>query len=321
MGAFIICLLAMTLVLPLPGNATPVKALGMWVWSKSSFSTEEARQKLVLFCIDHNIDHLDIHVEVSSDGENTVVQDAAALKDLILLAGHHNITTAALRGSPKMFFSENHDQTLLELRAIIAFQETLPTDSLFKGIKYDVEPYRTKAWKEKGSSLETVILDYLTLLNRARSLLREKAPGLWLTVDMPFWWDKDEFVVEFEGGRKRLSEHVQDVTDFTVIMSYRRDVRQVLDCVENERNYASRINKVIFPALETVELEKDRHISFWESTSQEFWDVVPQLQEAAEKDPAMGGVMLHCYRSLSKRFNDKPSDRARKRYGDSTKTP
>ena len=68
MGALILCLLVMTLALPLPGNATPAKALGMWVWSKSSFSTEEARQKLVLFCTGHNISHLDIHIEVSSDG-------------------------------------------------------------------------------------------------------------------------------------------------------------------------------------------------------------------------------------------------------------
>jgi hypothetical protein len=37
------------------------------------------------------------------------------------LAGQHNITIAALRGNPKMFFSENHERTLRELQAIIAF--------------------------------------------------------------------------------------------------------------------------------------------------------------------------------------------------------
>ena len=308
----IVCMLFITLALPMPGLTAPTKALGMWVWSKSSFSTEEARQNLVLFCTDHHINHLDIHIEISSEGDKVFLPDAEALKDLIILAGRYNITTAALRGSPKMFFSENHDRTLRELQAIIAFHESLPTDSHFKGIKYDVEPYRTKAWKEKGSSLKTVILDYLTFLSRARSLLREEAPNLWLAVDMPFWWDKDEYVIEFEGAAKRLSEHVQDLTDFAVIMSYRRDVEQVLDCVKNERNYASRIEKVIFPALETVDLNQDQYISFWESTTREFWDVVPRLQEAAEKDPAMGGLMLHCYRSLSKKFNRSASDRAKK---------
>jgi len=60
---------------------------------------------------------------------------------------HHN---SRLRGNPKMFFSENHERTLRELRAIVAFSETLPEDTLFKGIKYDVEPYCTKEWKAEG---------------------------------------------------------------------------------------------------------------------------------------------------------------------------
>jgi hypothetical protein len=320
MGRCIICLLAM-FVIPTFANAAPAKGLGMWVWSKSSFSTEEARQQLISFCVDHRINHLDIHIEISSDKEKMVLPDADALKDLIRLAGQHNITTAALRGSPKMFFSENHDRTLQELEAIIALRESLPAESLFNGIKYDVEPYRTREWKARGSSLRTVMLDYLAFLCKARSVLHEKAPDFRLAVDMPFWWDKDEFVIEFDGSTKRFSEHVQDLTDFTVIMSYRRKVQKVLECVENERSYAKRINKVIFPSLETVELEQDRHISFWGSTSREFWDIVPQLQETIDEDPAMGGVMLHCYRSLAERFDDEPSDRARRRYRDLPKVP
>lgn len=98
---------------------------------------------------------------MSGDEESPILEDAEAFRDLILLAGQNNITIAALRGRPKMFFSENHERTLQELRAIIAFYKTLPTDSLFKGIKYDVEPYRTKEWKARGESLKVVMSDYL----------------------------------------------------------------------------------------------------------------------------------------------------------------
>ena len=97
-------------VIPTFTNAAPAKGLGMWVWSKSSFSTEEARQQLISFCVDHRINHLDIHIEISSDKEKMVLPDADALKDLIRLAGQYNITTAALRGSPKMFFSNSHTE-------------------------------------------------------------------------------------------------------------------------------------------------------------------------------------------------------------------
>jgi hypothetical protein len=301
---YIIFLLAIALALPMSLWAAPAKGIGMWVWSESSFSTNEARQQLVQFCVKHSISHLDIHIQMTRDDEIPILPAAEAFKDLILLAGQHNITTAALRGNPKMFFSQNHEQTLRELRAIIDFSETLPKDNLFKGIKYDVEPYRTEEWKANQASLKAVILDYLTFLHKARSVLHGEAPHLWLAVDMPFWWDKDNFILEFEGNSKRFNEHVQDLTDFIVVMSYRRSTQQVLSCVENEWSYAKQINKVIFTSLETIKLKQDQHISFWGLPVAEFWNIVPQLLETAKGDPAMGGVMIHCYRSLVEKLNN-----------------
>ncbi len=307
-GIFV-CMLSISLfttVLAMPAslNAGPRKGLGMWVWSSSSFSTPAARQQLVHFCIKYRITHLDVHTKIAHDSSNPILKDAEAFKSLIVLAGQHNITTAALRGNPKMFSSENHERTLSELRAISAFGETLPQDTLFKGIKYDVEPYCTKEWKAGGTLLYPMMHDYLALLRKARSVLDKEAPHLWLAADTPFWWDKERFALEFEGKRKRFNEHVQDLTDFITIMSYRRSSRKVLDCVEDERRYAQRIKKVVFPALETVKLKDDPHVSFWGVPNEEFWKVVPELLEAAERDPAIGGVMVHCYRSLFEKLNN-----------------
>ncbi len=287
-----------------PGyGAAPAKGLGMWVWSESSFSTDEARQKLIRFCRLHEINHLDVHVNISADTGTPVVQQQEALRDLVRLAGAHNITIAALRGNPQMFFSERHDQTLRELEAIVSFYKTLPEGSFFKGIKYDVEPYRTEEWKIKGESRTRVLRGYLTFLRDARNLLHRETPDLWLAADVPFWWDKDELVFEYEGTTKRFSEHVQDMTDFITVMSYRRSVEGVVDCVENERRYARQIGKVILPSLETVKLQRDSHISFWGVSSEEFWNFVAQVLEIARTDPSLGGVMIHCYRS----FVEKPA--------------
>jgi hypothetical protein len=300
----IIWLLVSTLGMPLSLNADQRKGLGMWVWSNSSFLTQEVRQQLVQFCVKHHITHLDVHTKMTHESNKPILKDAEAFKDLIVLAGQHNITTAALRGNPKMFFSENHERTLRELRTIVAFSKTLPQDTLFKGIKYDVEPYCTKEWKAGGTPVYPMIHDYLTLLRKARSVLDKEAPRLWLAVDTPFWWDKDRFTLEFEGKRKRFNEHVQDLTDFITIMSYRRSSWRVLECVEDERRYAQRIKKVISPSLETVKLTRDPDISFWGVPNEEFWEVVPELLEAANRDPAIGGVMIHCYRSLFEKLNN-----------------
>ncbi len=302
-----LCLAFILLVIPLSLRAAPVSGLGMWIWSNTAFSTRESRQNLIQFCLRHNIRHLDVHTRISFDNNRPTLQDAEAFRELILAAGQHHISIASLRGDPKMFFPEIQGQTLRELRAIIDFSRSLPKESLFKGIKYDVEPYCSKEWKNNKATHLAIMTDYLSCLQKAKSILRQEAPQLWLAADIPFWWDKDEYKLGFDGKIKRFNEHIQDLTDYVVIMSYRRSVRKVFGCVEEERQYARRIHKVIFPSLETVQLKQDLHISFWGLPKRELLAVVPQLLASAHADPAMGGVMLHCYRSLYETLETAPA--------------
>ena len=75
-----------------------------------------------------------------------------------------------------------------------------------------LKQYRTKAWKAGGESRTIrATLDYLTFLLSVvpRNLLKQEAPHLLLAADIPFWWDKDTLVMEFEGETKRFSEHVR----------------------------------------------------------------------------------------------------------------
>jgi hypothetical protein len=220
----------------------------------------------------------------------------------MVLAGRKNITTSLLRGDPRMFFFPKHGQTLEELRAIMAFSQTVPKEALLKGIKYDVEPYLTKEWKAGGETRRIIMHDYLTFLRKARLVLDEETPHLLLAADTPFWWDRDEFVTDFEGRSQRFSEHVQDLTDFIVIMSYSRDIRKVLASIEGERRYAERIEKLVHPSLETIQLKQDPHISFWGVPVDEFWKTVDQIQGAARKDPVLGGVRIHNYRGLMEKL-------------------
>ena len=303
MHIFSVLLLAIILAVPVTLNAQSTDGLGMWVWSNSAFSTQESREKLVQFCLQHHISHLDVHVEMSWDHKRPILQNSVALRDLLVLAGQENITTSILRGDPRMFFSQKHGQTLEELRAIITFSQTMPKEALLKGIKYDVEPYGTKEWKAGGETRKSVMHEYLAFLRKARLVLDEGDPHLLLGVDTPFWWDEDEFITEFEGRSQRFSEHVQDLTDFIVIMSYWRDPQKVLASVERERKYAERIEKIVYPALETIQLKQTPHISFWGVPADEFWKTVNQIQEVARRDPVLGGVRIHNYRGLKEKLS------------------
>ena len=127
-------------------------------------------------------------------------------------------------------------------------------------------------------------------------------------MDTPFWWDKDEFALEFEGGKKRFNEHVQDLTDFIVIMSYRCSAKKVLGIVEDEKRYAERIGKVIFLSVETIQLKQDQDISFWGLPKERLWDTVSELSNKAKEDPVIGGLMIHCYRGLIEKLDNGTPD-------------
>lgn len=283
---------------PLIPRDAASQSLGMWVWPQAAYSTREARDKLVGFCVRHHIDRLEVHVRFTRDHGAPAVRDAEEIADLLSLARRNNISIAAVRGSPRMFFTGNSDRTLAELGAILAFNRTLPAASSFEGVMYDVEPYLTNEWKADTASRKAVMLEYLNTLHQARSLLHAQAPSLWLAVDMPFWWDGNALRIGFLGEEKRFSEHIQDATDFVVLMSYRRRPGEVLQTAENEMKYARQTSKVIFLALETNPLARDGEISFAGLPPRALWDVVTPLLGAAQTDDAIGGLMIHSYRGL-----------------------
>jgi hypothetical protein len=76
---YVVYFLAIALALPMSLWAAPVKGIGMWVWSESSFSTNEARQRLVQFCVKHHISHLDIHIQITRDDEIPILTAARSV--------------------------------------------------------------------------------------------------------------------------------------------------------------------------------------------------------------------------------------------------
>jgi hypothetical protein len=271
----------------------------MWVWPQTAFSTEAAREKLLAFCAEQGITHLDQHVGFENGRAGRALENAHALTAWVVAAREKGITVNALRGSPEMFFRRNHEKTLDELRAIVAFDKHLPSTAHLAGVKYDVEPYGTEEWKAGGEQRVTVMLDYLSFLQKAKNLLKEQAPHLELSVDVPMWWDRPEFAIEFEGATKLLVHHVQDQTDFIGIMSYRPSADQILDAVQGELAYASTLDKTICPGLETGKIEgPESWITFWGRPQADFRQAVVQIQQTLSGNQAVRCIMLHHYDSL-----------------------
>jgi len=269
----------------------------MWVWRQAHFDTAEARGEMLDFCEQEGISHIDQHVSI----RNGAIANADALKSLIVEATEHGMTVNALRGDKVMFFAENHDRTLLEIEILVDFNRTLPDGAKLQGLKFDVEPYLTPEWKAGSEQRDHVILDYLNCLARARVYLETHAPELELAVDVPFWWDNDEYVVGLEGSTKRFVHHIQDRVDWIGIMSYRREPDATVRLVADELAYASkqRLTCAVAPSMETSNITgKEANISFGGVPPEQFRAALASLRATYADNPQVRCIMLHHYGSL-----------------------
>ncbi len=280
--------------LALEGREPPI---GMWVWGQIHLESEEARGELFDFCEREEITHIDQHVSIKKG----ILLDAEALRNFIIKAAERGITVNALRGDKAMFFASNHELTMAAVKTIVAFNETLPDGKKLLGIKFDVEPYGSQEWKAGGDQRSQVMRDYLNYLNQVNAYLSMVAPSMELAVDVPFWWDKTEFQMVFEGQKKLFVEHVQDRVDWLGIMSYRRDPSETAKLVATELNYASKLGylRSVAPSMETGNITgKEAYISFGGVPVHQFRSSLSSLRNTYANNPYVRCIMLHHYDSL-----------------------
>lgn len=291
---------------PVRGQSEPVpghRISGMWVWSAEAYKTDEAQTRLLKFCRRHQFNHLDVHVRIDEQDGRTSLTEQKELAELLARAAEAKVSVCALRGSQRMFFESSYSRTLRELGAILEFNRRLPAGSRLAGIKYDVEPQTLAEWRDGGPNRERIMRDYLGCLAKIKAALEAGAPKgskLELSVDIPFWWDKEELKLEYSGQTKLFSQQVQDLTDSITVMSYRRDAAAVKQLVQNEKEYATRTGKRVLPGLlhSKAADPNEAFLSFYGLPTAEYLRVRGELEQWASGQPGIGGVMHHHYGSL-----------------------
>ena len=274
--------------------------LGIWSWKQDSFTSKTARSELFKFCQAEGIVHIDQHISIRKESGIPTVQNSGSLRNLIVEAEENGISVNALRGERAMFFEENHDSTLAQLSAIITFNRSLPDGTSLAGVKFDVEPYLTKEWKSGGPDRLKVMNDYLSFLDKANQHLKQNAPDLDLAVDIPFWWDKPDYVFEYAGDTKKFTHHIQDRTSWIGIMSYRREADDVLRFSESELSYKEVKNQSVAVGLNAIKTGGSEAVTtFFGHPTGEFRTCLADLRKALKQRKSIRLIMLHDYRAFS----------------------
>lgn len=285
--------------LPLEAKpSSPSRELGMWVWKHEDLNTAEGHDRLLAFSKRNGITRL--FVEITFEGAEGARRLASqgALKELLAKAHKQGFLIEALDGHREMSLEKCRADTLQKLDEVLAFQKSLPEDGRFAGLHYDIEPYLVQRWAdgdEHGIMSETL---------ETMRLIREKVTPeahLSLAYDIPSWYDRhpDTLSIEFNGEKKNFHEHIQDLSDYIGIMSYRREPTgpgSILDICKAELAYGAKVGKPVYPSMETGRLKDEPEITFYGTGPEPFHAALKEVQKC--DSPAFGGVFLHYYESL-----------------------
>jgi len=281
---------------------------GMWVWRQKWILSEEAQDKVLAFCETYHINLLPVQIHFdpkSIRDKRPRLKNEQMLRKFIEKANQKGVRIEALDGAPEMGLAKNRHRVLAMLDAITAFNKTLAPHASFSGLHYDIEPYLLPEWKTPKR--EQVMREYLELLEAAALKLKLDAPGMLLSASIPFWYDlktsaEDHCILEYNGQKKNFHEHIQDLTDYVAIMSYRNRAMgddSITYHVEVERAYAEWIGKYICAGMETIEIKDRPEITFYSLPPSEFWFQKHKLDQVLGRRGGFGGILVHSYESFA----------------------
>jgi hypothetical protein len=296
--AFVPVLASLLVLAPMSADASD---LGMWVWQRETISDPDRRNELMEFCARHGINRLLVQVRFSGEGDSRQFVDAEAFQALLKAAAEANVKVEALEGAHDMGLEVRRAETLARLDALLAFQKELPASERFAGVHYDIEPYLNPRWK--AGDKQGVMRETLETFAAIRAKVTPET-GLTLAHDIPGFYDKhpEALAIEFGGETKNFHQHIQDLSDYVGVMSYRRKAtgpNSIIDLCAAEMAYGEKIGRPVYPSIETGKLDDEPSITFYGMGAESFLGVLKEVQaEAPAASSSYGGVLLHSYRSL-----------------------
>ena len=279
----------------------PGTQIGVWVWQRKYVTDPWERILMLDFCRSHGIGSIFVQVHFDkTEQDDYVLADRHDWNELLLMADSLGIRVEALDGGGDMASTANHEDTLSRLRAVLDFHVAQPYGAKFSGIHYDIEPYTTYRWKS-GEHRELAV-ELLDVLSELQSLVSKADPSLTFANDIPFWYDGNEdFFIEFNGKKKYLNEHIQDISNYIGIMSYRTKMtgeNSITDITKGELAYGAKIDRLVYLSIETIELPDTPQITFYGKSPVDVASAIRELSEALKYDTSFGGVFIHDYSSL-----------------------
>lgn len=269
----------------------------IWIWEHDAFRMlDNARFKneTVDFLRKRNVTEIYLYAD-SYRGRNILTDEPQKYRNLLADMHEKGFKVQALLGSmylrtQEYILPEKRAEAVAMFEAVLKFNASSDTDCRFDGINVDIEPHLLSDWRSERTLRATQYLElsaeFMRMKKRAGSAARV-GPA------MPFWFDGIE--ISWNGKKKPLNEHTQDIYDYVAIMDYRNFAAGsdgIIAHAKNELDYADSISKHVVIGIETGRSDPPKVTFFGKSLA--VMETELELARAAfMRHPSFAGFAIH----------------------------
>jgi len=216
--------------LALEPSAVPQPApRATWVWRPGDWI--DGGPALLDWAKDQDIRALFVTVPLK---DGSAVRAPDLLADFVRAAHGRGIDVFSVDGDPHMVLAGEVPAAARRVQAYAAYNASQPPEARLRGVQFDVEPYLLPDNVLPPDRRDAAYVDM------ARALKAAAGPGLRLEFVVPFWWGRNQSLLD------ALAPHA----DALAVMDYRTDRGQIVDFAIPFLDWAASHGRQVRIALE-----------------------------------------------------------------------
>ena len=286
------------LLLILACTFLPAAPKAIWVWETETLRLLDDRAfetRVVGLLRAHGFRTLYLYAD-DYHGRNPMQNERDAFRALISRLHAAEFRVEALLGSYPLktweyVLPERNQPARDMLQHVLDYNTAATLPERFDGIHLDIEPYALDSWNEHTRAALSRL--FLSRSKEWVAMARRAGKGLVIGAAIPFWYDG--FDVEWEGFKKPMNVHVQDLYDYVAIMDYRNRAEGpdgIIAHAREEIAYGSAHRKPVILGLETSAAEPAK-VTFRHLGAEALEREMALTERAFARESAFSGFAIH----------------------------
>jgi hypothetical protein len=271
----------------------------IWTWEAESYAmleSEGAAAQGIAFLKSKSIGTVYLYADAWR-GRNLIVSEPGRYRQLLRRMHAAGIKVYALLGSgylhtERYVLPQHRAEAVAMLQRVLDYNKAAAPEEGFDGANLDIEPHILAEWSSRKMALLAGFLDLSDALMKAKARSGQQLP---IGPAIPFWLDGIQ--LEWQGRRKPVSQHVQDLYDYVALMDYRDHAEGgdgLVSHAMDELRYGEAIGRPVLIGIETMPNEIKK-VSFHHLREADLERELAATSRSVGGMPSFGGYVVHHY--------------------------